>query len=215
MRGSPLALVVVVAAARAAAAVPVDVPAGWVEQPKSVADSGLDRIRAVPGTRSIDATVYFSPDSDAQLTVMTWTWKRERAATRSEVTQVDEGIESGSRKQAPEHVSTARRFDGDQLVVDEIDGRAGVRVHQVRRHGIDADGVTHTLVVTCVGAAAAIAGCEAAQRGVRLVVPEQVAFADAGADDKHDASYIAGEITGAALTIAVILYFVFRRKKSS
>lgn len=92
---------------------PVQVPDGWVEQ-KALADAQLGKLKSVPGTVRGEGTIFLSPDSDAQLTILRW--DLELGSTSKEtVEQFDKGMTTGASEQATRHVSDDRHFVAQQI----------------------------------------------------------------------------------------------------
>jgi hypothetical protein len=205
--------------ARAAAARPaVDVPADWQMQPKSITDPMLVQLRkASSSIVAADATIYMSPAQDVQLTILTWTTKVDQDITRDLAKRIDEDTETGTRKAATQHVSTERRFEGDQLVAEQIEMAGQIRFHLVRRSGRDTSGALQTQTVSCAGMPAAIAPCEAILRGSRFDIPNPAPFAKQRDSDSksYDAGYLVGQVMGGLGVLALLVYFLTRNRRKT
>jgi hypothetical protein len=193
-----IVVVAAVVAARVAAAAPVDVPAGWTERD---ATQLAQQFASMRGAREIAVHLYRSP-ADAQLITITWV-SPDLGKTRAAITQYDEGIENGVRAGASTHVATSRELVGGQLVVDQTDLKGDMRFRQIRRHGLDADGAVHSLMVSCAGPASSISSCDAILAGAHLDVARPAPFAD---DDTSELGENLGFLAGCAVILALLVY---------
>lgn len=209
-----IAFVTTVATAAHAAPWSVELPAGYTEQP-GAAEAHLAKLRAIPGTVSVDAQVYTPADGSVQLMRLTWRSRLDGPPSRDALENMERGLLSGSRKDLANHVSDARRFDGDQLVADQVDEVDGARIHQKRIYAVDTSNIAHMLGVVCTGAADQLGACEKAQQTMQLTLPNPAALdmQVTTGTPKQDRSFVLGQITGGLLVAILAIWYLVRKRR--
>lgn len=213
MRLLVFALALLAASRAHAAPWSFELPAGYTEQP-GVADAQLEALRKVPRTVSVDAQVYVSPDGTVRLTRMTWLSQFAVPPTKGGLESLERGVMSGAAKQATKHVSDSYRFEGDQLVADQVDEVGGERVQQRRLYSVDRDKVVHLFMVICAGPPDRLGACTKAQQSMQLTLPNAAALSPAQ-PEQHDVAYIIGVITGIAIVLLLVAWLARRATRKS
>jgi hypothetical protein len=214
MRALAFAAALVVAATAAQAAPwSVELPAGYTEQP-GAGDALSAALAKQPRTVSADAQLYTSRDGSVRLTRVTWLTQFEVTPTHNSLLNLERGVMEGQKKQATTHVSDSFEWHGDQLVADQVDELAGMRVHQRRLYSADAANVVHMLMVICAGPADQLAECEKAQQSMELTLPSPAALSVAPGKQTNVA-YLAGQITGGVLVLVLAIWYLRRRRTTT
>lgn len=206
------AMVLGAAATAQAAPWSFELPEGYTEQP-GAADAQIEALRKQPFTVSLDAQLYLSPDSNVQLTRMTWLMKLNAAPSRASVVNLDRGVVKGAAAQATHHVSDTRHWIGDQLVAESIDDKDGYLVAHRRLYSADSQGIVHILTVICAGPIGQLGDCERAQQTMQLALPDQAPLPNDSPKRETDLAYLAGQITGGLLVAALVIWLVRRRNR--
>jgi hypothetical protein len=212
MRAVVVASLVMAAATAQAAPWSVELPAGYTEQPGG-ADALTAALSKRPRTVTADAQLYLSPDGRVRLTRVTWLTRFAIAPTRNGLLNLERGVMEGAKKQATTHVSDSFEWHGEQLVADQVDDVAGIRIHQRRLYSADTSRVVHALLVVCAGPADQLADCEKAQQTMELTLPDAASLTAAPAEDKKsNVAYLIGQITGGVLVLVLAIWYVMRRR---
>jgi hypothetical protein len=216
VRAATWAIGIVMALAASAVAAPwsLELPAGYTEQ-TGIAEEQLAALRKIPRTVSADAQVYVSADGKVRLTRLTWLSQFDVAPTRGGLESMERGVAAGAAKQATKHISDAHRFEGDVLAAEQVDEVNGERVVQRRLYAVDTSRVVHLFIVTCAGPADQLAACERAQASMQLTLPNQAKLTTGAPREEKDPAYIAGYITGIALVVVVVAWFVWRQRRKA
>ena len=203
-----LAITIVLGLASTASAAPwsIELPDGYTEVP-GAAEAQLKTMRAMPNTLAVDGQIYLSPDSNVQLTRLTWHTKLTDGGSRASVVSLDKGVVQGAARQATKHISDQRNWIGDQLVAESIDEKDGIRITQRKLYSADTSGVLHVMMVICAGAAENLGTCERAQQSMQLTLPNQAPLPESAGKDK-DLAYRIGQITGVVVVLALLIWLV-------
>jgi hypothetical protein len=206
-----VAAILLACCALAHAETSVDVPPSYVEQPQTPG-AALAEMRANrEATLDGDMTVFTSPDGSVSLVRMRWTFWLGEELSRTALEKVDRELEAGIAEemfQGVKHVSTSRRFVGDQLVAQSTDelGEAQFRVR--RLYSVDAFGFVHLFAIVCAGPTDQLGYCDKAQRTMKLAVPYQLPLSELpknGAMRRHKPTWTRGHTIGTAGLIALII----------
>ena len=188
-----------------------ELPAGYTEAAHT-GDAGLAEFRAQrPATLSADMTQFASPEGAVSLVRMRWTFWLGDELSRAALEQVDQDIESSIGDEmfsSVKHVSTIRRFIGDQLVAQSVDELAGAQFRMRRVYGVDAFGFMHLFAIICAGPTDQLGYCDKAQRSMKLEVPYQLALSELpkhGERRRTVTAWSRGHIIGTATLIALIV----------
>lgn len=215
MRAAVFALVLCAATTAHAAPWSFNLPAGYTELP-GAGEAHVAKLRDIPGMVSADAQVYAAADGAVQLTRITLRLQRDEAPSRDTVESLDRGAVEGTAKQVTKRISATRQLHGDQLVAEQIDEIDGKRVHQRRLYAADTSNAVHVFNVICAGPEDQLAACEKAQQSMVLMLPNQASLdvrVTKPDQDTKQLEFLLGQITGGVLVLALVIWYVARRRK--
>ena len=170
------AAVVTTARPASASPWPADPPPGWIED-ASLAQGQMAQLKTLPQTKSISATIFVSPEHDAQLTLMMWNLELT-PISKATLEQFDGGMAQGAAEKVTQHVSDGRYFANNQMIGTSTDKLNGLRIVYKRIYGLDKDGIVHMVSAICTTSGGPSA-CDAAQASLRLDLPNAADIEDA------------------------------------
>jgi len=195
-----LAAVVTTARPANASPWPADPPAGWVED-SSLAQGQMAQLKSLPQTKSVSATIFVSPEHDAQLTLMTWNLDLT-PISKDTMEQFDAGMAQGAAEKATQHVSDGRYFANNQLIGTSTDKLNGLRIVYKRIYGLDKDGIVHMVSAICTTSGGPNP-CDAAQASLRLELPNPANIEDA--ETKDNVKQI-GMAVGVVIAVLLVIW---------
>jgi len=198
----PVLLLAAVTFARTAGASPwpADPPPGWVED-SSLAQGQMAQLKSLPQTKSVSATIFVSPEHDAQLTIMTWNLELE-PISKATLEQFDGGMAMGASEKATQHISDGRYFANNQMIGTSTDKLNGLRIVYKRIYGLDKDGIVHMVSAICTTSGGP-SPCDAAQASLRLDLPDAADINDA--ETKSDVKQL-GIAVGIVLGVVLVIW---------
>ncbi len=198
----PLLLLAALTTARSASASPwpAEPPPGWVED-ASLAQGQMAQLKSLPQTKSVSATIFVSPEHDAQLTHMTWTLDLT-PISKDTMEQIDAGMAQGAAEKATQHVSDGRYFANNQMIGTSTDKLDGLRIVYERIYGLDKDGVVHMVSAICTTSGGPNP-CDAAQASLRLDLPNAANIEDA--ETKDNVKQI-GIAVGVVIAVLLVIW---------
>jgi hypothetical protein len=169
----------------AAAQPSFDLPPGFKEQPAT--EDEVVYAGESDETITIEVTAY--QNGDVRLTRIVWSLALAEgpmypALTRATIEAFEADLAEQVRvADGVTEVPDTRTFDdaGRQMIVEAFAQTKTERIYHRRIYGLDQAGVVHLFWLICRGPARQIAGCEKAQRTMKLVIPDEAAFPIASA----------------------------------
>jgi hypothetical protein len=212
-----LALVMVVVCSLSATALGSDYvlspPEDWVEQPAEVVAPQMAKLRAIRGTKSVEAQLWMSPDNATQLTAMRWRVEMTEVNQKS-LEEFDAGVVQGVAKAASKHVSDERHWEGNRLLGLQVDINGDMTIKQKRSYIVDSDRTVHMFNLVCAGPGESLATCEAVMSGASWNVPNSIMVPAKASESEHDLSYRIGRYVGVAIGLLAIGWLVYKLRKS-
>lgn len=214
MRALIIAAVLGAAASAHAAPWSFNLPDGYTELP-GAANAYVEKLRDIPRTVSADAQLYTPPGGAVQLTRITLRSQFDEAPTRDTLENMDRGAVESTAKQVTKRISATRQFHGDQLVANQVDEMAGLRVTQRRLYAADTSNVVHLFTVMCAGPTDQLAECEKAQQSMVLMLPNQASLDVRVTTSRPDQEreFLLGQIAGGVIVLVLVIWYVARRRK--
>lgn len=198
----PLLLLAALTIARPASASPwpADPPAGWIED-STLAQGQMAQLKSLPQTKSVSATIFVSPEHDAQLTLMTWNLDLT-PISKDTMEQFDAGMAQGAAEKATQHIDDGRHFANNQLIGTSTDKMNGLIIEYKRIYGLDKDGIVHMVSAICTTSGGPNP-CKAAQASLRLDLPNAANIDEA---ESKDSVKQIGIAVGVVIAVLLVIW---------
>ena len=193
-------LLLAIAASAGASPWPADPPPGWVED-TSLASGQMAQLKSLPQTKSVSATIFVSPERDAQLTLMKWNLDLT-PISKDTLEQFDGGMAHGAAEKASVHVSDGRYFSNNQMIGTSTDKLNNLRIVYKRIYGVDKDGLVHMVSAICTTNGAANP-CDASLASLRLDLPNAANLDDA---ETKDSIKQIGIAVGVVIAVLLVIW---------
>ncbi|MBV8757135.1 MAG: hypothetical protein JO257_07675 [Deltaproteobacteria bacterium] len=197
----PILLLGLAARAATASPWPATPPPGWVED-AALASGQMAQLKSLPQTKSIEATIYVSPERDAQLTMMVWSLELT-PISKDAINQFDQGMAQGAAEKATAHLSDSRTFDNNQIIGDSVDQLNALTIHYKRIYGLDKDGIVHMVSAICTKQGAALGPCDTALASLHLDLPNA---ADIESAEAKDSVKQIGIAVGVVIAVLLVIW---------
>lgn len=179
---------------------PTTPPPGWIED-SSLATTEMAQLKSLPQTKSIEATIFVSPEHDAQLTLMNWSLELT-PISKDTLEQFDGGMARGAAEKATKHVSDSRYFQNNQMIGTSTDKLNNLSIVYKRIYGLDKDGIVHMVSAICTTSGGPNP-CDAAQASLRLDLPNA---ADLDAAETKDTAKQVGIAVGVVIAVLLVIW---------
>ncbi|HSN29606.1 MAG TPA: hypothetical protein VLT45_25140 [Kofleriaceae bacterium] len=179
---------------------PATPPPGWTED-SSLATTEMAQLKSLPQTKSVEATIFVSPEHDAQLTLMKWNLDLT-PISKDTLKQFDGGMAQGAAEKATKHVSDGRYFQNNQMIGTSTDELNNLRIVYKRIYGLDKDGIVHMVSAICTTSGGPNP-CDAAQASLRLDLPNAANLDEA---ETKDTAKQVGIAVGVVIAVLLVIW---------